>query len=195
MVWQEKSKSIVMLCNIMECGKKKCEQYWPNTEGATKEYGTLKVTCNKITQEESMLTISRLNVSDGSVDLSVEHIAWNNWPDRGVPPNFLAPFRLLQRLKGQVNIIIHCSAGIGRTGTIVGLDMAECLFSSGKPVNMADIVKELRKQRNGSVQTDIQYVYMHRCLVGLCENKKVMKREELSNFIKDFDVVAAARGK
>ncbi|VDK21708.1 unnamed protein product [Anisakis simplex] len=73
--------------------------------------------------------------------------------------------------------------------------MAECLFSSGKPVNMADIVKELRKQRNGSVQTDIQYVYMHRCLVGLCENKKVMKREELSNFIKDFDVVAAARGK
>lgn len=75
------------------------------------KYGTLTVSCQKVVQEEKMLSISSLSVSDGSSNLQVEHIAWNNWPDRGVPSNLLAPFRLLQRIKGQTRIVIHCSAG------------------------------------------------------------------------------------
>lgn len=64
--------------------------------------------------------------------------------------------------------------GIGRTGTIVGLDMAEHLFNAGESVNMREIVQNLRLQRHGSVQTDIQYVYIHRCIIALAENKKVI---------------------
>lgn len=63
--------------------------------------------------------------------------------------------------------------GIGRTGTIVGLEVANQMFDHGEKVSMREIVQEMRKQRHGSVQTDIQYVYMHRCIVGLSENKKV----------------------
>lgn len=63
-------------------------------------------------QEEKMLTISNLVVTNGSKKLTLEHIAWNDWPDRGVPNNFLAPFRLLQRIKNQIHVVIHCSAGI-----------------------------------------------------------------------------------
>ncbi|VDK29437.1 unnamed protein product [Gongylonema pulchrum] len=172
MVWQESCRTIIMLCNIIECGKKKCEQYWPAAEGETKNYGLLKVLCSKVVQEEKMLTISTLVVSDGTNNLQIEHVAWNDWPDRGVPNNFLAPFRLLQRIKNQSHVVIHCSAGIGRTGTIVGLDVAEAMFNNGMKVNMRDIVRELRLQRHGSVQTDIQYVYIHRCIMALSENKK-----------------------
>lgn len=63
--------------------------------------------------------------------------------------------------------------GIGRTGTIVGLDMAQRALQTGEKVELKEIVMELRKQRHGSVQTDIQYIYMHRCIMGLSENKRV----------------------
>ncbi|OZC06987.1 Protein-tyrosine phosphatase [Onchocerca flexuosa] len=151
MVWQEDCHSIVMLCNIIESGKKKCEQYWPAEEAES-------VTCNRVIQEEKTLTISNLIVTNGSKKLSVEHIAWNDWPDRGVPNNFLAPFRLLQRIKNQTHVVIHCSA--------------DTMFNDGMKVTMRDVVRELRLQRHGSVQTDIQYVYIHRCILALSENRK-----------------------
>uniref|UniRef100_A0A0M3I258 Protein-tyrosine phosphatase n=2 Tax=Ascaris TaxID=6251 RepID=A0A0M3I258_ASCLU len=195
MVWQEKSRAIVMLCNIMECGKKKCEQYWPANVDETQTYGTLTVKNVKVVQAEKMLTVSYLEVSDGSeVPLVVEHMAWNNWPDRGVPENYLACFRLLARLKSFTHIIVHCSAGIGRTGTVVGLEMALQIFTAGEKLSMVDVVKELRKQRPGSVQTDVQYVYMHRCIIGLSENKKAVKREEMTPFMEQFDQLLKIRG-
>ncbi|VDK88533.1 unnamed protein product [Litomosoides sigmodontis] len=194
MIWQESCRSIVMLCNIMECGKKKCEQYWPAEEGESKEYGTLKVTCNRVIQEEKMLTISNLVITNGSKKLILEHIAWNDWPDRGVPNNFLAPFRLLQRIKNQIHVVIHCSAGIGRTGTVVGLDIADSMFNDGMKVTMRDVIRELRLQRHGSVQTDIQYVYIHRCILALSENRKLIKRDEIASFLNDFEILAHARG-
>ncbi|KHN72487.1 Receptor-type tyrosine-protein phosphatase C [Toxocara canis] len=141
-----------------------------------------------------MLTVSHLEVSDGTDVLTVEHIAWNNWPDRGVPENYLACFRLLARLKSFTHIIVHCSAGIGRTGTVVGLEMALQTFTAGEKLSMVDVVKELRRQRPGSVQTDVQYVYMHRCIIGLSENKKAVKREEMTSFMEQFDQLLKIRG-
>uniref|UniRef100_A0A914ZJK3 Protein-tyrosine phosphatase n=2 Tax=Parascaris univalens TaxID=6257 RepID=A0A914ZJK3_PARUN len=195
MVWQEKSKAIVMLCNIMECGKKKCEQYWPANVGETQTYGPITVKNLKNVQAEKMLTVSQLEVSSNSEPpLSVEHMFWNNWPDRGVPENYLACFRLLARLKNYTHIVVHCSAGIGRTGTVVGLEMAMQAFMAGEKLSMVDVVKELRRQRPGSVQTDVQYVYMHRCIIGLSENKKAVKREEMSSFMEQFDQLLKIRG-
>ncbi|VDM27241.1 unnamed protein product [Toxocara canis] len=173
MVWQEKSKAVIMLCSIMECGKKKCEQYWPAATGETMNFGKLCIKNIKIIEVEKIMSVTKLNITDGSGELEVEHIAWTTWPDRGVPENFLACFRLLQRVKDVECIVIHCSAGIGRTGTIVGLEVANQMFDHGEKVSMREIVQEMRKQRHGSVQTDIQYVYMHRCIIGLSENKKV----------------------
>uniref|UniRef100_A0A9J2PJQ1 Protein-tyrosine-phosphatase n=2 Tax=Ascaris TaxID=6251 RepID=A0A9J2PJQ1_ASCLU len=194
MVWQEKSKAIIMLCNIMECGKKKCEQYWPPIVDDTMNFGELTIKNVKMVEVEKIISVTRLNLSDGSYDLDVEHIAWRSWPDRGVPENFLACFRLLQRVKDVECIVVHCSAGIGRTGTIVGLEVANQMFDHGEKVSMREIVQEMRKQRHGSVQTDIQYVYMHRCIVGLSENKKAVKRSEVHGFMQQFDQFAKARG-
>ncbi|GMT14514.1 hypothetical protein PFISCL1PPCAC_5811, partial [Pristionchus fissidentatus] len=83
MIWQEKCKSIVMLCNIVECGKKKCEQYWPETGEAS--YGALQVKVTAKAEFEKLITVTNLTVTDGSDSLELEHIIWNNWPDKGVP--------------------------------------------------------------------------------------------------------------
>ncbi|EJW74661.1 hypothetical protein WUBG_14431, partial [Wuchereria bancrofti] len=113
-----------------------------------------------------MLTISNLIVTNGNKKLTLEHIAWNDWPDRGVPNNFLAPFRLFTTNQKSNTCCI------GRTGTVVGLDIADSMFNDGMKVTMRDVVRELRLQRHGSIQTDIQYVYIHRCILALSENRK-----------------------
>ena len=77
------------------------------------------------------------------------------------------------QLKTASPIIVHCSAGIGRTGSIVGLEIALVKFCAGEKVVLKDIVKEIRNQRHGSVQTDAQYLFMHRVLLALAENRKV----------------------
>ncbi|VDK58975.1 unnamed protein product [Anisakis simplex] len=196
MVWQEKSKAIIMLCNITECGKKKCEQYWPMNLQDTMNFGKLNIKNTKIIELEKIISVTKLVVTeaDESSQLEVEHIAWTSWPDRGVPENYLACYRLLQRVKDMNCIIVHCSAGIGRTGTIVSLEIANQMFDHGEKVSMRDIVKEMRLQRHGSVQTDIQYVYVHRCIIALSENKKVIKRSEVLPFLLQFDQLAKARG-
>uniref|UniRef100_A0A0K0DAI8 Protein-tyrosine phosphatase n=1 Tax=Angiostrongylus cantonensis TaxID=6313 RepID=A0A0K0DAI8_ANGCA len=147
MIWQEKCRSIIMLCNITECGKSKCEQYWPLTAQHT-----------------------------------VEHFHWTDWPDRGVPrTTTLAIFRILRRVNRLTPCVVHCSAGIGRTGTVVGIDMVYRRLERGeKDVSeymikkyLAYLVTELREMRHGAVQMDCQYVYMHRILLVVAENLKV----------------------
>ncbi|MFH4974810.1 hypothetical protein AB6A40_001519 [Gnathostoma spinigerum] len=194
MVWQVKSSTIVMLCDIMECGKKKCEQYWPEKVGESQKHGTLTISNSKVLQVEESLAISKLEVTDGTTTLNVDHIWWSHWPDRGVPNDYLAPFRLLNRLKGLTHIVIHCSAGVGRTGTIVGFEIANQKFNKGEKVSLHDIVTELRLQRHNSVQMDVQYVYMHRCVIKLCTNKKAISEEEVAKFVAQFDRLAEERG-
>ena len=69
--------------------------------------------------------------------------------------------------------LVHCSAGIGRTGTIVGLDLCQKTLQAGEKADMHEIVKELRKFHHGSVQTEVQFVFMHAVILKLAENRKV----------------------
>ncbi|VDM59347.1 unnamed protein product [Angiostrongylus costaricensis] len=144
MIWQEKCRSIIMLCNITEGGKPKCEQYWPLTAESP-------VSCS--------LQSHRFPYKDED---------WNEekyWPDRGVPrTTTLAIFRILRRVNRLTPCVVHCSAGIGRTGTVVGIDMV---------YRRLELITELREMRHGAVQMDCQYVYMHRILLVVAENLKV----------------------
>ncbi|KAK0424527.1 hypothetical protein QR680_008712 [Steinernema hermaphroditum] len=194
LVWQEKCKSIVMLCGVMEMGKKKCEQYWPAKEGEQMTSGLLTIRNVKVHDPEKMLTSSNLELSWQGQTHRVDHILWNGWPDRGVPDNHLACLRLVRKVAPLAPVIVHCSAGIGRTGTIVGLDMCQVSLQNGEPVNMADIVKELRVHRHGSVQTDVQYIYMHRVIFSLAENKKAIQESDIAQFITDYQAFIKSKG-
>ncbi|GMR41522.1 hypothetical protein PMAYCL1PPCAC_11717, partial [Pristionchus mayeri] len=194
MVWQEKCKSIVMLCNIMECGKKKCEQYWPEAAGQEIKYGELTVKATAKGEFEKLMTVTNLTMTDGSDSHEVEHIIWNNWPDRGVPSDVLTCFKLLEKLKKLSPTVIHCSAGIGRTGTIVGLDLIISRLKAGEVKTAKEIVIELRSKRHGSVQMDIQYLYMHRVLIALGLSRKVVKESEVKAFIDAYEALCKQRG-
>ncbi|CAJ0567684.1 unnamed protein product, partial [Mesorhabditis spiculigera] len=196
MMWQEKCRSIVMLCNLVEQGKRKCEQYWPNEKGTTMDSGPVSVKCLSIQDVEEVLTLTRLELTtaESKDTLIVEHLCWNNWPDRGVPPNFLACLRLINRVKDLTPIVVHCSAGIGRTGTIVGLDVIMARLQKGENCTVDKVVRELRDARHGSVQMDIQYVYIARVLIALAENKKLVTKEELRDWLADYETLCKARG-
>uniref|UniRef100_A0A0N4WW57 Protein-tyrosine phosphatase n=1 Tax=Haemonchus placei TaxID=6290 RepID=A0A0N4WW57_HAEPC len=142
MVLQEESETIVMLCTCIETGKFKCSQYWPEIVGETKTFAGIEVT-NMMVKPSIALTI--LNIKFGKPDgtretREVRHYQWLDWPDRGVPPCRLT----------SMPIIVHCSAGIGRTGTIVAIEyiLVEC-------ANMCDLLKELRHYRAYSIQNDM----------------------------------------
>lgn len=185
LVWQEKCKAIVMLCDVIEQNKKKCESYWPTEQGKEMQTSSGLIIKNvNIIQAEAIMTMTRLKVSAKGNEPSIElkHIKWNQWPDRGVPKNKMATFRLLSRIISFEPVLVHCSAGIGRTGTIVGLQMALQVLGAKEPLSMIAVVKELRAQRHGSVQTDIQYVFMHRVLINWAENKNLLKEEEVGPF-------------
>ncbi|CAB3406942.1 unnamed protein product [Caenorhabditis bovis] len=194
LIWQEKTPCIVMLCNVMEMGKKKCEQYWPESPEKPMSLGKLTIKLVEASREvEPNILLKRMSVSDetGTVH-NLDHWHWKAWPDRGVPEIPMAAFRLLLRLKAVSPILVHCSAGIGRTGTIVGLEIAYSKLCAGEKVSLNQIVRDIRNQRHGSVQTDAQYLFMHRVLLALAENKKITT-PEMATFAADYDKTMATK--
>ncbi|KAK6042260.1 Protein-tyrosine phosphatase [Cooperia oncophora] len=120
-----------------------------------------------------------------------------DWPDRGVPEADLAPIALLAKLKeNTAPIIVHCSAGIGRTGSIVLIEHAmELLHQPAPLVEIKDYLVELRKQRNNSIQTEHQYLYIHQVLLLYLKKTKYLDDSVtpyLDAFTKDY--VSATRG-
>ncbi|KAK6023055.1 Protein-tyrosine phosphatase, partial [Ostertagia ostertagi] len=125
---------------------------------------------------------------------TVEHYQWRDWPDRGVPAVNLSSFRLLVRVRRLTPIVVHCSAGIGRTGTIVGLDVLYAKLSKGQVVTLESVVRSIRNDRHGSVQTDVQYLFMHRILMAVAENKRVITSSDVEKFITDYDAFCKSKG-
>ncbi|CAJ0582770.1 unnamed protein product, partial [Mesorhabditis spiculigera] len=119
---------------------------------------------------------------------------WNNWPDRGVPPNFLACLRLINRVMDLTPIVVHCSAGIGSTGTIFGLEVIMARLQKGENCTVDKAVRELRDARHGGVQMDIQYVYIAHVLIALTENKKLATKDELRDWLAGYETLCKARG-
>jgi protein tyrosine phosphatase len=197
MIWENKCRAIVMLCNIMEKGKKKCELYYPEKpeDPAVTTSSNIVIKNIGAAALEKILTVSILEITiEGSEPFTVRHFFWNSWPDLGVPSNIMACLRLLARIKTLYPAVVHCSAGIGRTGTIVGLQMCQQTIMSGEPLSILKIVKELRACRHGAVQTDIQYVYMHRVMMGLADNMKAVTQDELAPFYEAYDAFLKSRG-
>ncbi|CAI2350241.1 unnamed protein product [Caenorhabditis sp. 36 PRJEB53466] len=196
LMWQEKAPCVVMLCNIMELGKKKCEQYWPEPIDSAMSLMDGKLTVKVVEApkevEQNIMLMKIQLTDDKAATHTFEHWQWKAWPDRGVPEIPMAVFRLIARLKTASPIVVHCSAGIGRTGSIVGLEIALGKFTAGEKVVLKEIVKEIRSQRHGSVQTDAQYLFMHRVLLALAENKKITS-PEMTAFVTEYDRVIATK--
>ncbi|GMS99833.1 hypothetical protein PENTCL1PPCAC_22008, partial [Pristionchus entomophagus] len=167
MVVQENVGYIVMLCDLIELGKKKCERYIPEKEGASVTYGEYKVSLQKVLVDGHFInSILTVDIPDKQSRI-VYHHQWKNWPDRGVPLTALAGLRVLRHARTtKCPTIIHCSAGVGRTGTLVAIEyMLQTIINGDGPYDMREMVKALRNQRAHAIQTAPQYAYVAQAIL------------------------------
>nr|XP_022313209.1 receptor-type tyrosine-protein phosphatase delta-like isoform X2 [Crassostrea virginica] len=166
MVWQENSKRIVMLTRLREDNMEKCQQYWPNDAG---EIGPFHI----IIQKEEILdqfAIRKFIVRKGDETRRINHYQFTGWPDTKSPQSVegLLCFRNLTKnslRSDEGPMIVHGSAGIGRTGTFIALDyLLEKGFKEGC-VDVKGCVINLRQQRPFSIQSVDQYVFLLDALV------------------------------
>ena len=124
MIQQEGVGLIVMLCDMVENGKKKCEMYYPKAVGETLTFGDMKVSFLGVVSLDQHIdrTSLRICTADGQVR-DLRHYHFKSWPDKHVPKSSRAILRLLTYIRQPQAppVVVHCSAGIGRTGTFVNL--------------------------------------------------------------------------
>uniref|UniRef100_A0A673JPB9 protein-tyrosine-phosphatase n=1 Tax=Sinocyclocheilus rhinocerous TaxID=307959 RepID=A0A673JPB9_9TELE len=162
MVWEKRSQAIVMVTNCTESGKVKCEQYWP-LDYTPCLYGNLLVTVKSEDTFPSW-TLREFN-KDTSETRTVRHFHFTAWPDHGVPAGTekLIQFRGLirQHIESSFSAgptIVHCSAGVGRTGTLIALDVLLQQLHKEKAVGIAAFVKQMRLSRPLMVQTEVTLI-------------------------------------
>uniref|UniRef100_A0A1X7TQU1 protein-tyrosine-phosphatase n=1 Tax=Amphimedon queenslandica TaxID=400682 RepID=A0A1X7TQU1_AMPQE len=157
-----------MVTNLKEGTKSKCEQYWPNGRAESEEFGPFSVTLvDEQVLPDFVIRSITVMIQDGSNDshtLTQYHLT--SWPDHGVP-EYGTPLMILHRQSNKSwspskgPILVHCSAGVGRTGTFIAIDIALEQAKRERVVDIAGIVNRLRQQRMKMVQTLDQYVFLH----------------------------------
>ncbi|PIO66906.1 Protein-tyrosine phosphatase [Teladorsagia circumcincta] len=128
----------------------------------------------------------------------VKLIHMTNWPDRGVPASGRHVLRLLRKVVADKldcgPIVMHCSAGVGRTGCIIMIDVILRKLFAGKPVDTVDIFKKLRDQRASSVPVDILYVFVFVSVIDYIRAKLPGKyKEKTQRFMDEFKTLQAQR--
>ncbi|XP_048031318.1 receptor-type tyrosine-protein phosphatase H-like isoform X2 [Megalobrama amblycephala] len=186
MVWEKRSQAIIMVTNCTESGRIKCEQYWP-LDYTPCVYGNLVVTV-KSENKASSWTLREFSVKNKSTSetRTVKHFHFTAWPDHGVPSGTeeLIQFRGLVRQHIESSFsagptVVHCSAGVGRTGTLIALDVLLQQLDREKAVGIAAFVQQMRFCRPLMVQTESQYVFLHQCIMDSLQPKGVAKSEPL----------------
>ncbi|ERL85919.1 tyrosine-protein phosphatase non-receptor type 9 [Dendroctonus ponderosae] len=201
MIWEQHTLVIVMTTRVMERGRPKCHQYWETEEGAENTYGYFIVRTIAVeTDPNYVVTTISLTNRKTEETREVSHWQFTSWPDYGVPASAKAMIEFLDRVRRQqasmVNaledtwaghprgppIVVHCSAGIGRTGTFCTLDIC---ISRLEDVGTADIrgtVEKIRSQRAYSIQMPDQYIFCHLALIEYALMKGYLQSVDLAGF-------------
>ncbi|KAM7536152.1 hypothetical protein Aperf_G00000090774 [Anoplocephala perfoliata] len=190
MVWDENSNIIVMISNFVERGRRKCDQYWPSSGPQT--YGNISVQmlsenylacyvarvflvkyvkCKKICVKCFIFdfVLQHLGIYQSTKERIVRHYQYTDWRDFDVPPS---PLPVLVFIKTTIKewtpsrgpIIVHCSAGVGRTGTYICIESLIRQLEAENQVNIRGFLEHIRQQRMKLVQTEQQYAFIHDAL-------------------------------
>ncbi|XP_026779225.3 receptor-type tyrosine-protein phosphatase O isoform X3 [Pangasianodon hypophthalmus] len=177
MVMQQNSHVIVMLTQCNERRRVKCDHYWPFTDEPV-SYG--EITVEMLSESESPeWTIRNFRLSYADEVQDVLHFNYTSWPDHGVPTvNAIESIlQFVQLVRQQVNrtkgpVTVHCSAGVGRTGTFIALDRLMQHIREHEYADILGMVSEMRSHRLSMVQTEEQYVFIHQCVLLMWKKKK-----------------------
>uniref|UniRef100_A0A8B9FKS9 protein-tyrosine-phosphatase n=1 Tax=Amazona collaria TaxID=241587 RepID=A0A8B9FKS9_9PSIT len=186
MAWEQNVHNIVMVTQCVEKGRVKCDHYWPLDQDSL-YYGDLIVEM----LSESVLpewTIREFKIcSEEQLDSTrlIRHFHYTVWPDHGVPETTQSLIQFVRTVRDYINrtpdtgpTIVHCSAGVGRTGTFIALDRILQQLDSKDTVDIYAAVHDLRLHRVHMVQTECQYVYLHQCVRDVLRARKLRSEQE-----------------
>ncbi|XP_071139564.1 receptor-type tyrosine-protein phosphatase mu-like isoform X15 [Mytilus edulis] len=206
MVWQLRIQNIVMLTNLIELGQIKCKKYWPD-ENKTERFGNIYVKfdyqetfadfilTNLIVTKidpENTNAIDDQTTTEDNARLQVKHLQFTSWPDRDVPKyvTTLVEFHSkVNSLRHEGPLLVHCSAGVGRTGTFIGIDYLMDQADSEGRVNIYKCVEKMRIARPNMVQTPDQYVFLHQALAeALLTSESPVDEDEFENYYNQMQI-------
>uniref|UniRef100_A0A3Q2Y7I1 Receptor-type tyrosine-protein phosphatase S n=1 Tax=Hippocampus comes TaxID=109280 RepID=A0A3Q2Y7I1_HIPCM len=168
MIWEQRSAIIVMMTKLEERSRVKCDQYWPTR--ATETYGLIQVTLLDTVELATYCVRTFALFKNGSSEKrEVRQFQFTAWPDHGVPEHPTPFLAFLRRVKScnppdAGPMVVHCSAGVGRTGCFIVIDAMLERIKHEKTVDIYGHVTLMRAQRNYMVQTEDQYVFIHDAL-------------------------------
>ncbi|KAL1505793.1 hypothetical protein ABEB36_005272 [Hypothenemus hampei] len=174
MVFQENVTMIVMVTRLIEEKREKCFKYFPNNHESMIFGEDIEVRCS-LELNFDIYCLRILQVRKDLKQVTVTHMQFLNWPDFGIPHGtenllvFCHQFRNRWKSEGGM-AVIHCSAGVGRTGTIMALDILVQALEAGEKLDVAKTVLELRRQRKSMVQSQTQYFYIYQLLRSTIED-------------------------
>ncbi|KAM3920260.1 uncharacterized protein RB166_014648 [Leptodactylus fuscus] len=179
MVWDKDVKAIVMLTKCIELGKVKCEEYWPKRSPKTYGNFSVSMTDENILPDWTTRDFTIVNI-ETKQSKQVRHFHFTAWPDHGVPKTTsdLIRFRNLVReyttscYSLDSPILVHCSAGVGRTGTFIALDRIIKQIELEDRIDVYSIVSDIRQHRVLMVQTESQYIFLNQCALDIIKSQK-----------------------
>ncbi|XP_059503998.1 protein tyrosine phosphatase receptor type Fa isoform X15 [Stegostoma tigrinum] len=182
MVWEQRTVTIVMMTRLEEKSRVKCDQYWPCR--GTETYGMIQVTLLDMVELATYSVRTFALYKNGSSEKrEVRQFQFMAWPDHGVPEYPTPILAFLRRVKAcnppdAGPMVVHCSAGVGRTGCFIVIDAMLERIKHEKTVDIYGHVTCMRAQRNYMVQTEDQYIFIHEALLeaATCGNTEVPAR-------------------
>ncbi len=209
LVWEQQVMVIVMTTRAVERHRTKCGQYWPEDVGEVLKAGDYNVISTEVESNGEDFIVTHLTLTNersGEVR-NICHFQFVSWPDYGVPDSAMSMLTFLQRVRekqaeftaslvedGKWNghelgppMVVHCSAGIGRTGTFATLDMAIRKYEAVGKVDIRSTVEQIRSQRAFSIQMPDQYVFCHLAFLEYVLNMEYVEEIDLTGFDDDCD--------
>uniref|UniRef100_A0A8C4DTQ1 protein-tyrosine-phosphatase n=1 Tax=Dicentrarchus labrax TaxID=13489 RepID=A0A8C4DTQ1_DICLA len=186
MVWEHGVYNVVMVTQCVEKGRVKCDQYWP-ADREPLYYGDLviQMLSESVLPEWTIREFKITSESSRSYPRVLRHFHYTVWPDHGVPESTQSLIQFVRTVRDYVDrspstgaTVIHCSAGVGRTGTFMALDRVLQQLDSKGTIDLYGCVFDLRLHRQHMVQTECQYAFLHQCVRDVLRARKHRSEQE-----------------
>ncbi|XP_035882803.1 tyrosine-protein phosphatase non-receptor type 13 isoform X8 [Phyllostomus discolor] len=183
MIWEQKSTVIAMMTQEVEGEKIKCQRYWPNVLGRTTMVSNrlqLALVKMQLLKGFVVRAMTLEDIQTGEVR-HISHLNFTAWPDHDTPsqPDDLLTFiSYMRHMHSSGPIITHCSAGIGRSGTLICIDVVLGLISQDLEFDISDLVRCMRLQRHGMVQTQDQYIFCYQVILYVLTRLQAEEEEK-----------------